>query len=87
VKQRLCKRLAELERVNEIAARRARATLAQPEMEKAMAWLEKRAADPQLQQLLAESPIGFLGMRVRELRAELRGRAYSAAQIASGCVR
>ena len=74
MKQNLYKRLAELERVSEIAARRARANAPDPEMEKLKAMLQARAADPEVQKLMAEAPPGFLGMRVQQLRAELMGR-------------
>ena len=59
--------------------------MAQPEMEKVMAWLEARAADPELQKLMAESPLGFLGMRVQQLRAELMGRAFHQPQRSQRC--
>ena len=77
MRQKPYKRLAELERVSEIAARRARANAPDPEMEKLKAMFQARAADPEVQKQMAESPPGFLGMRVQQLRAELMGKAYS----------
>jgi hypothetical protein len=77
VRQNLFKRLAELERVSAIAARRARANAPDPEMEKVRAMIAARAADPEVQKQMAEAPPGLLHMRVQQLRAELMERAYS----------
>jgi hypothetical protein len=77
MKQKLYKRLEELERISAAAALQARLNLDfKPEKEKLLAIINAWEQDPRLEQLLAESPPEFLGVKVRELRQELMEKAH-----------
>jgi hypothetical protein len=83
MKQKLCKRLEELERISAAAARRGRATCGNRQaLEELRARLEARRASPELQKLLAESSPDFLRNRMQEVRAKLWERANRHSQSA-----
>lgn len=81
MRQKLCKRLAELEKIGAAAeaARRARTDSVDMEsvLERIRIAAEAWHAVPENQKWLAEQPPEYLGIRVRELKAQL-------AEMASG---
>jgi hypothetical protein len=83
MRQTMCRRLKELEKINAAAAERARASsVDHSALNKIAARLEAWRASPELAKLVAESPPDFLHNRVQELRAQLRERASSHARSA-----
>jgi len=82
VRQKLCRRLEELEKISAaVAARRADHSL---DYEKTLAGIMKHVeawhADPINQKWLQEQPPEYLGIRVRALRQELLERAHGGAR-------
>jgi hypothetical protein len=78
MRQKLCRRLEELEKISAAAAARRPRTssgyrqVLDEHVAKAKAWL----ADPVNQKWLAEQPPDYFYDRVQALRAELQARAY-----------
>ena len=73
MRQKLCRRLEELEKIS--VALNARLARRNPEHERVLAEIRQRTeawhADPANQRWLTEQPPEYLGIQVRELRARL----------------
>ena len=76
MRQKLCRRLEELERISAVALRARASTVDRRALDELEAKLVAWPPDPEYEKFLAEQPPEFLGIRVRELRAQLWERAY-----------
>lgn len=84
MRQKLCRRLEELEKISAAAAARRSRTSSEYKEKRARLkeWAAAWHADPVNQAWLAEQPPDYLFRRVQELRAKLIERAYGGSRSA-----